>query len=209
MPTQEENSYMAKLERAMLDETLKGEADEDEDSPQMGRAANVLKNRAAEAIGTALGGKSGGEAAKKAASELKSFAQVARAVAAGQYVVWQAIWDLLVPSFGLSLFLVFVPIFSWISKNTFPQSISSALPEPGMDGMVGIVPPPDPKTAKFVLPLYGMVNKITMLGLAFILILVLMIGLLMIIIPPFLMYRTASAIFGPLGEMLSRIFGGV
>lgn len=203
MPTQEENSYAAELEAARLEESLN---DENRQTGEFGPLANAIKNQGAQAIGTALGGPAVGQLAKTAASQITS---VSKAVATGQYAVWQAMWDFLVPSFGLSLFLVFVPLFSWIFKKTFPKSVADKLPEPGEDGMIGFVPPPTPGTAKFVTPLYGMVNKITMLGLALILILILMIFLMMIIIPPFLMYQTARTIFGPLGEIVSRIFGGL
>lgn len=179
--TSAENDYQVALEEARLEESLI-------DHPEDGEGEREDRK------GSILGRISG-----RAKAAGGAFDAAKKAVATGQYAVWQAMWDALVPSFGLSLFLVYVPIFSWLCN----------LLDPGDDGMVGFVPPPDPATAKFVKPLYGMVNKITMLTLAMLLTPVLLVLFIAILAPPVLALHALRTVLGPVGEMLARIFGDI
>lgn len=188
--TTAENDYQVALEEARLEESLI-------DHPEDGEGEKKDKK------GSILG-RIGGRA--KAAGG--AFDAAKKAVATGQYAVWQAMWDALVPSFGLSLLLVYVPIFSWLAKKTFPDA-AQKLPDPGEDGMIGFVPPPDPATAKFVKPFYGMVNMITMFSLALLLTPVLLILFIAILAPPVLALHALRTVLGPVGEMLARIFGDI
>ncbi len=188
---EEENSYSAALEKSRLEESLRDEEPTEVGSEKQGASKSLF-----------------GRITSGAEKAGRKFDAAAKAVASGQYAVWQAMWDLLAPTFGLSLFLIYVPIFSWIFKKTFPKSVSDKLPEPGEDGLLGFVPPPDPATAKFVMPFYGIVNKIVMLSLASILTLILLLLFLIIIIPPLLMIEATRSMLGPVGEALSWIFGG-
>ena len=188
MPTQEENSYIAELEAARLEESL-NEQEEDDQAPakKSGSLAGSLQSKSSQAK--------------------KKFNAAAKAVATGQYAVWQAMWEFLVPTFGLSLFLIYVPLSSWIFKKTFPESVSQYLPEPGEDGTL-FAPPPTPGTENFLTPLYGLINKIAMLGLPMILAFIVMFLILMIVLPPLLILETARAILGPLGERIYHLLMG-
>lgn len=176
-----ENNYQAQLEKSRLQESLAEEEN-----------AGFLE---------ALGGK-----AKKAG---KNFSTAAKGVASGQYAVWQTIWDFLAPTFGLSLFLIYVPIFSWLAKKTFPESIARMLPEPGEDGMLGFVPPPAPGVSGVITPLYGLVNKIAM-GVLFMILTPIILLLLVVTIAPIVFAIDAfSQVLGPLGEIFNNLFGGL
>lgn len=175
-----ENNYSAELEASRLQESLAEEEN-----------AGFLEE---------LGGK-----AKKAR---KSFSTAAKGVASGQYAIWQAIWDFLAPTFGLSLLLIYVPIFSWLAKKTFPESIARMLPEPGEDGMLGFVPPPPPGAGGAIRPLYGLVNKIAM-GVLFMILTPIILLLFVITIAPIVFAVDAFArVLGPLGEIFNNLFGG-
>lgn len=185
MATVAENDYQTKLERTKLEESLQEES-----------AAEATAGRI-----SAVSSKTGNAGA--------SFSVAAKAVASGQYAVWQAIWDFFAPTFGLSLLLIYVPIFSWLAKKTFPDAIAKKLPEPGEDGMLGFVPPPTPQMSKLVTPLYGLVNKITM-GVLFMIVTPILLLLLLIAIAPIaLALRGISQMLGPIGQILSNLFGGL
>lgn len=186
--TTAENDYQAALEETRLEESLIDLPEEDLGEKQSGNKSILSRV---------------GSRAKKAGG---AFDAAKKAVATGQYAVWQAMWDALVPSFGLSLLLVYVPIFSWLAKKTFPDA-AQKLPDPGEDGMIGFVPPPDPATAKFVKPFYGMVNMITMFSLALLLTPILLIIFIAILAPPVLALHVLRTVLGPVGEILARIFG--
>lgn len=190
MITTAENDYQAALEEARLTESLVNQSEENL-GERKDKSGSILSR---------IGGR-----AKKAGT---AFDATKKAVATGQYAIWQAMWDALIPSLGLSLLLVYIPIFSWLAKKTFPDA-AQKLPDPGEDGMIGFVPPPDPATAKFVKPFYGLVNMITMFSLALLLTPVLLIIFIAILAPPIIALHALRTVFGPIGDMLARIFGDI
>ncbi|MBI2098964.1 hypothetical protein HYT45_00950 [Candidatus Uhrbacteria bacterium] len=188
-----ENDYAARLEQSRLEESLADPPDQ-EDS---GEAAQ--EKESAGGILERLG--------KKTQKTGKTLDAAAKAVATGQYAVWQIIWDAFAPTFGLSLLLIYVLIFSWLGKKFFPEAIAGKLPEPGEDGLLGIVPPPPPNVAKFVTPFYGLVNKLAMGVLFMILTPILLILFIAPFAPLIFAYQFGSTVLGPLGEILESLFG--
>lgn len=215
--TAAENDFQTWLEQARLRDSLNNPEEAQDEEEQESEGGPEGKQKIAKLMGKAawlsgkLGHKEKAEALKKAAEQLAKLSPSAikMGLSRGQYLIWQIMWETCVATFGLTLLLVYVPIGSWLIKKFGPSDIAKMLPEPGEDGLIGIVPPPDTKTAKYVKPFYGIVNLITMFSLGMILTLILFLLLIMIILPPFLILDMARRLFGPLGETISRIFGGL
>ncbi len=191
-----EDDYQSRLEQTRLEESLIEEQTEAEEAQE-----EMAPDKAGKDLG--IFGKI------KKAGKSGTDTMASQGFARGQYVLWQSMWDLCVETFGLSLFLVYVLIFSWLTKKFGPSELANKLPAPGEDGMLGFVPPPDPKTAKYVAPFYGIVNMITMFSIALILSLILLIVFAAVLVPPLFALRLLQSVLGPLGQILGRIFGGL